>query len=141
MTASDEQQTLAMTSDSRAALGRAALDWCLQYFETIAGKRIYPTATAEQMQVLFEAPVPSAPQPLNDLMAQFAQIADNVRHTGPRMFGYVQSSGTFAGAIGDLLASSINVNVTSWRSAPSGATIERQTLAWIASMIGAPQHT
>ena len=40
------------------------------------------------------------------------------------MFGYVQSSGSFAGVAADFLASALNQNVTSWRSAPSATTVE-----------------
>ena len=59
------------------------------------------------------------------------------RHNGhPRMFGYVQSSGSFAGVVGDLLASAINQNVTSWRSAPAATTIEHQVIEWLKTMVG-----
>jgi glutamate/tyrosine decarboxylase-like PLP-dependent enzyme len=52
------------------------------------------------------------------------------------MFGYVQSSGSFAGAAADFLASALNQNVTSWRSAPSATTIEHQTIDWLKEMVG-----
>jgi glutamate/tyrosine decarboxylase-like PLP-dependent enzyme len=37
----------------------------------------------------------------------------------PRMFGYVQSSGTPVADFADLLASTLNANLTAWRSAPA----------------------
>lgn len=133
---------LAMTAEQRTALGRAALEWCLRYFETMHTLPVYPTIGAEDLRTRFDEPPPREPQELTRVMADFAAIADDARHNGhPRMFGYVQSSGTFAGAIADLLASTLNLNVTSWRSAPSGTTIERQTIAWIAAMIGLPPGT
>jgi glutamate/tyrosine decarboxylase-like PLP-dependent enzyme len=52
------------------------------------------------------------------------------------MFGYVQSSGSFAGVVADLLASVINQNVTSWRSAPAATTIEHQVIEWLKTMVG-----
>ena len=52
------------------------------------------------------------------------------------MFGYVQSSGSFAGVIGDLLASALNQNVTSWRSAPAATTIEHQVIEWMKELVG-----
>jgi glutamate/tyrosine decarboxylase-like PLP-dependent enzyme len=52
------------------------------------------------------------------------------------MFGYVQSAGSFAGVVGDLLASALNQNVTSWRSAPSATTIEHQVIDWLKTMVG-----
>ncbi len=70
-------------------------------------------------------------------MADFEHFAANGRHNGhPRMFGYVQSSGSFAGVVGDFLASAINQNVTSWRSAPAATTIEHQVIDWLKTMVG-----
>jgi aromatic-L-amino-acid decarboxylase len=51
------------------------------------------------------------------------------------MFGYVQSSGTFVGAVGDFLASALNQNLTSWRSSPAATTIERQVIAWMKELV------
>ena len=52
------------------------------------------------------------------------------------MFGYVQSAGSFAGVVGDFLASALNQNVTSWRSAPAATTIEHQVIDWLKTMVG-----
>jgi aromatic-L-amino-acid/L-tryptophan decarboxylase len=130
--------SLALTAESREALGLAALEWCLRYYDTIDARRVYPSTSADALRASVGEPVPEEPQELAAVMAQLTHIAEHARHNGhPRMFGYVQSSGTFAGAIADLLTSALNQNVTSWRSAPSATTIERQTIAWLASMIGA----
>jgi glutamate/tyrosine decarboxylase-like PLP-dependent enzyme len=81
--------------------------------------------------------LPIEPQPLEDVLRDFEAVAANSRHNGhPRMFGYVQSSGSFAGAAADFLASALNQNVTSWRSAPSATTIEHQTIDWLKEMVG-----
>ena len=52
------------------------------------------------------------------------------------MFGYVSSSAAFVSVLGDLLASTTNQNVTSWRSAPGPAAIERLAVGWIGEMVG-----
>ncbi len=39
-------------------------------------------------------------------------------------------------AFADLIASALNANVTSWRSGPAATEIERQVIAWLASLIG-----
>ena len=71
------------------------------------------------------------------MLADFDDVARYGRHNGHRrMFGYVQSSASFAGVIGDLLASAINQNVTSWRSAPAATTIELQVVEWLKTMVG-----
>src|SRR6266436_9104918 len=54
----------------------------------------------------------------------------------PRMFGYVQSPGTPIGAFVDLLASTLNANLTIWRSAPAPVELERLTIDWIRQILG-----
>jgi len=44
------------------------------------------------------------------------------------MFGYVQAPGTAIAAIADLLASTLNANLTAWRSAPAAVEVERLTI-------------
>ena len=52
------------------------------------------------------------------------------------MFGYVQSPGTPLGAFADLLASTLNANLTVWRSAPAPVELERLTIDWIRQILG-----
>jgi len=54
----------------------------------------------------------------------------------PRMFGYVQSPGTPLAAIADVLASTLNSNLTVWRSAPAPVEVERLTIDWIRQILG-----
>src|SRR5262249_29156268 len=54
----------------------------------------------------------------------------------PRMFGYVQSPGTPLAAFADLLASTLNANLTVWRSAPAPVELERLTIDWIPQILG-----
>ncbi len=56
----------------------------------------------------------------------------------PRMFGYVQSPGTPLGAFADLLSSTLNANLTIWRSAPAPVELERLTIDWIRQILGFP---
>ena len=56
----------------------------------------------------------------------------------PRFFGYITSSAAPIGALGDLLAASVNPNVSSFSLAPMATEIERQALRWIAELIRYP---
>ena len=59
------------------------------------------------------------------------------RHNAhPRMFGYVQAPGTAIAAFADLLASTLNANLTAWRSAPAAVEVERLTIDWIKKILG-----
>ncbi len=56
----------------------------------------------------------------------------------PRFWGYVTSSAAPIGALGELLASSVNPNSGAWPLSPMASEIEAQTIRWIAEMIGYP---
>jgi aromatic-L-amino-acid/L-tryptophan decarboxylase len=126
------------TSSEREQLGRDALAWVLEWFSATGERRLYPEISAPALEARLAAPLPMDPQDARAILAEFAtHVAVNSRDNGhPRMFGYVQSSGTFVGAVGDFLASALNTNVTSWRSAPAGTTIERQVIGWMQELVG-----
>ena len=128
---------LNLTPEACEQLGRAALEWALRYFEDQVEVPVYPTISAGELTARLSGPLPGDPEDVPSVMADFDEIARYGRHNGhPRMFGYVQSSGSFAGVVGDLLASAINQNVTSWRSAPAATTIEHQVIEWLKMMVG-----
>ena len=56
----------------------------------------------------------------------------------PRFMAVITSSAAPIGALGDLLAASVNPNLGAWPGAPMGSEIEAQTIRWIAEMIGYP---
>jgi len=56
----------------------------------------------------------------------------------PRMWGYITGSPAPIGALGDLLAATINPNVAGWNGAPMATAIEEQAVAWVADLLGYP---
>jgi glutamate/tyrosine decarboxylase-like PLP-dependent enzyme len=56
----------------------------------------------------------------------------------PRFWGYITSSASPIGALGDLLAASVNPNVGASALSPMATEIEAQTIRWIAELIGYP---
>jgi glutamate/tyrosine decarboxylase-like PLP-dependent enzyme len=57
----------------------------------------------------------------------------------PRFWGYITSSATPIGALGELLAAAVNPNVGAWPLSPMASEIEAQTIRWIAAMLGYPE--
>jgi aromatic-L-amino-acid/L-tryptophan decarboxylase len=119
---------------------RAALEVVEHYFSHIREIRIYPDTTAAAVRSLLREPLPRAG---SDFAAALAIIRDVVyplcRHNGhPRALGYVTSPGTDTATAGDLLASALTANVTSWRSAPAPCELEHIAIDWIKEAIGYP---
>jgi glutamate/tyrosine decarboxylase-like PLP-dependent enzyme len=58
----------------------------------------------------------------------------------PDFFAFITSSAAPIGALGDLLASTINPNLGGWPLSPVASEIERQTVQWIADFLGYPHR-
>ncbi len=118
-------------------LTQVAADAAATYLAQLRDARTFPETSGEAALAAFDQPLPQEGMGVEALAA----IADVFRHSrppSPRFFGYVFGSGDPVGAVGDLLASALNQNVTAWRSAPAAVTIERIVVGWLAAAIGCP---
>ena len=98
---------------------------------------MFPAVTGSSLQLRFDEAPPKEGTPLETLIADCRDVIDGSRHNGhPRFFGYVASPSTPVGAYADLLASTLNASVTSWRSSPSATQIEQTVVRWLGSLIG-----
>jgi aromatic-L-amino-acid decarboxylase len=120
--------------------GRAAVEWMLSYLASLRERRVYPSTTSQQIREQLDTGLPDEGAGFEQLLAVMRDVIEPLsRHNGhPRMFGYVQSPGTPIAAIADLLASTLNANLTAWRSAPAAVEIERLTIDWIKQILGYP---
>ena len=128
------------SSDQIRKWGVAAADMMANYLGSLKERRLYPTTTSAAIREKLDPALPVEPQEFDNLLAEFREvIVELSRHNAhPRMFGYVQSPGAALAAIADLLASTLNANLTAWRSAPVAVEIERLTIDWIKQLIGYP---
>ncbi len=124
--------------DQILEMGRAAIGMIADYYGTLQNVAITPNTTSRAVREQLDQEIPVEGEDFNVLLEHISQVIFSLsRHNGhPRFFGYIASSGTAATAIADLLASTLNPSLTSWRSAPAAAEIERQTIGWIKQIIG-----
>lgn len=54
----------------------------------------------------------------------------------PKFFGYINGSVAPLGVLADMLAAAINPNCGGWALSPAATEIEKQTVRWIAELIG-----
>lgn len=112
----------------------AATELAKEYWRGLGDRPALPRTDAAQTAQLFTRPW--AEMGLGAAVLQdFRAIADHGRPSGPKFFAYVLGSGEPVGAIGDLLASVLNQNVTAWRSAPAAVPIERMVVGWLAEAV------
>jgi aromatic-L-amino-acid decarboxylase len=119
-------------------MANAAVDVVAEYLGTIRDRRLYPSTGSREIRERLDPSLPEQPANFDELLDSFRNtLIELSRHNGhPRMFGYVQAPGTAIAAIADLLASTLNANLTAWRSAPAAVEFERLTIDWIKQIVG-----
>jgi glutamate/tyrosine decarboxylase-like PLP-dependent enzyme len=108
-----------------------------EYFSEVSTLPVFPETCAGKTIEKLGTSLPIDGEPVEQLLADCRTIIEHSRHNGhPRFFGYVASPATAPGAFGDLIASALNTNLTSWRSGPAATEIELTVINWLASLIG-----
>jgi aromatic-L-amino-acid/L-tryptophan decarboxylase len=128
-------QSLKISSEELSRLTEQAIALALSYWTSVEDLPAYPTTSGEQTAKLFSRSW--AEEGLGGkVLDDFKIIAEHARPSGGKFFGYVLGSGEPVGALGDLLATVLNQNVTAWRSAPAAVTIEQSVVGWLAEAVG-----
>ncbi|HEX3559517.1 MAG TPA: pyridoxal-dependent decarboxylase [Pyrinomonadaceae bacterium] len=136
---SDETRaaSLDLPPEELAELARAFSELTLDYIGSPSALPVFPETSAARLDEIFCLPLPAEGCGLERLERDCREVIRHSRQNGhPRMFGYVASPSAPVGALASLLASALNVNVTSWRSAPAATAVEHTTVRWLAEMIG-----
>ncbi|HTP33023.1 MAG TPA: pyridoxal-dependent decarboxylase, partial [Candidatus Acidoferrales bacterium] len=124
-------------------MGHAALDLVASYYDSLAaGRPVLQPTTSARIRARIDEPMPAEGSPFNEVLGAIGELAiEFSRHSAhPRFFGYVSSPGTACSAMGSMVASALNINVTGWRSAPVGAEVERLVIRWLNQMAGLPRE-
>ena len=106
-----------------------------EYFATLDARSTFPDTSGEESERLFALPLPERGLGSEALPA-LREVMEHGRVQNGRFWGYVQGPGEPVAALGDLFASVLNQNMTAWRSSPSGITIERTVVRWLAEAVG-----
>ena len=118
----------------------AITQFMIEYLGGLRDRPVYRHTSSREIRSGLDSKLPLQGTDFDSLLKVFRDtIAPFSRQNAhPRMFGYVQSPGTPIGAFADLLASTLNANLTIWRSAPAPVELERLTIDWIRQILGFP---
>src|ERR1043166_7387227 len=108
------------------------------YLGSLPDRGVYRHMVSRRIRDRLDTALPRKGTDFDTLLKVFREdiIPFSRQNAHPRMFGYVQSPGTPIGAFADLLASTLNANLTAWRSAPAPVELERLTIDWIRQILG-----
>jgi len=116
-------------------LAASVCDLSAEWIAALDGRAIFPATSGSLSERLFNTDLPESGMGA-DALAALHDVFAHSRAQNGRFFGYVQGPGEPVAALGDLAASIINQNMTAWRSSPSGVTIERTVVRWLAEAVG-----
>ncbi len=126
-----------LPADEFRAAGYDTIDRLVDYFETVASRRVYPERTPVDIAPMFERPAPEHGEPLADILADWTDriVPNSSLQAHPRFFSWVNGGGSQVGALADALASGLNANPGGWRAAQAAAVIENQSIRWLAELL------
>lgn len=127
-----------MTPENFKSLGYQVIDMIADYYKSVRDVPVFPDSKSHEVQNAFAQQLPyTGEHPAAILDEWQKKILPNATHLGsPRYFGFVNGSGTMIATLAEALAASVNMNVGAWKPSPAATEIERQTIAWIAELIG-----
>src|SRR5215467_814655 len=118
----------------------AVTQFMIEYLGGLRDRPVYRHTSSPEIRSGLDSHLPIKGTDFDSLLKIFRDtiVPFSRQNAHPRMFGYVQSPGTPIGAFADLLASTLNANLTIWRSAPAAVELERLTIDWIRQILGFP---
>jgi glutamate/tyrosine decarboxylase-like PLP-dependent enzyme len=123
------------------SLAERAVELYGEFLDGLDDMRIARDVPAGRVRDAVVRPVPA--EGLSD-----EQLIDHVRDVliewgvqcgHPRFLAYVTGSGTVPGAVADMLASAVNMNVGGWQLSPSASEIELTLMGWFRDRFGMPE--
>jgi aromatic-L-amino-acid/L-tryptophan decarboxylase len=118
--------------------GNSVTQFMIEYLGGLRDQPVYRQTSSREIRKGLDSALPTKGSDFDSLLKVFREtiVPFSRQNAHPRMFGYVQSPGTPIGAFADLLASTLNANLTIWRSAPAPVELERLTIDWIRQILG-----
>ena len=129
------------SADFRTA-GHQLVEQIADFIEGLPQRPVTINKTPQMLIDQLPHALPDKGTEASRLLAETADLLfNNATLNGhPRFWGYITSSAAPIGALGDLLAASVNANVGGWELAPIATEIEKQTVQWIADLVGYPTN-
>jgi glutamate/tyrosine decarboxylase-like PLP-dependent enzyme len=134
-----DRDPLGLTPEQLRELGYRTIDLLVEQLtdpSIPAMRRFLPGDLRRRLS----GPPPTQPRTWPDILRQTADdvLAPMSRLAHPGYFAFIPASSTFPGALGDLISSTLDIDVGSWMSAAGPSQLELVVLDWFKEWIGYP---
>jgi aromatic-L-amino-acid decarboxylase len=118
-----------------------AADWIAEYLEDMDRYPVLPPTRPGEIKSRLTKFPPKKPEPFENVMNDFRKVVlPGITHWNhPRFFAYFSITGSYAGIIGEMLCSALNVNAMLWKTSPSATELEEVVTDWVRQMLGLPE--
>ncbi|MEM5565086.1 aminotransferase class V-fold PLP-dependent enzyme [Psychroserpens sp. AS72] len=130
---------LEISSKEFKSLGYKLIESISEFNETIANKPVTTGEKPKQLQgLLGNKSFPESGMSNQTLLGQATDLLFNhsLFNGHPKFMGYITGSAAPIGALGDMLAATVNPNVGAFALGPMATEIEKQTIQWLAEFVG-----
>src|SRR5436189_3307748 len=126
------------SADEIRKWSNSVAQFMIDYLEGLRRRPVYRHTSSREIRSRLDPALPVKGTDFDSLLNVFQEtiVRFSRQNAHPRMLGYVQSPGTPIAVFADLLASTLNANLTIWRSAPAPVDLERLTIDWIRQILG-----
>jgi aromatic-L-amino-acid/L-tryptophan decarboxylase len=135
-----ELDRLALDAEAMRRAGNHAVDLLVGLLSEVGERPALTRASPAQMQARLGAPPPAGPSPVEQVLDRLAHdvLPFASRPDHPRYFAFVPTCGTWPGALGDLIASALNIYAGAWMESAGPSQVELEVVRWFADWIGYP---
>jgi aromatic-L-amino-acid/L-tryptophan decarboxylase len=130
-----------LTPEEFRALGHGLVERIADFLASLPDRPVNPGESLQSVRgVLGVRPLPESGRNPAELLAEAADLLfEHSLLTGhPRHLAYIIGSPAPIGGLADLLAASLDPNVSSWWRSAMATEIEAQAVRWIAELVGYP---
>ncbi|MGZ5935821.1 MAG: pyridoxal phosphate-dependent decarboxylase family protein [Rhizomicrobium sp.] len=124
--------------DELRAQGHRMLDDMIDHLAQVRERPVWQPIPRE-VRDRFHAPLPHAPEPLQDIYAEFRRSVApySTGNIHPGFMGWVHGGGNAAGMLAEMLAAGLNANLGGRDHMP--IVVERQILEWVRELFNFPK--
>src|SRR3954447_26947349 len=131
---------LALDPETMRRIGYQTVDWLVERAARRADEPVLVEGSPEELADRVPADAPATVSSLDQILSGLEDVLGyRSRIDHPRYLAYVPGEGTWPGALGDLIASTYNIDAGNWMESAGPTQLELTVLRWFADWIGYPR--